>query len=618
MRHTALRAFLLTLGVIGWLGTGASLAEAASAWYCLQPPRQSCAEYPIVTHWVATSGGGYFDLTGVDADSTRLQRPQLQYQNYDGMTTDTYAPTDQDATNFLTAVEQATGVPVYMYNYDGDTALGKLQEAVNRIQVIHNVWVPVQPPRLTSLFTFIFPPGWVRTSQYPILLSGDGGGTSNNGMAFLAGWEQTRAIATYVGQSTQQGRTGLIAALSNTGGRESAGWHANALNDVAAMLTYMQLNGYGVDRNKVVHFGGSRGGGTALLWGENPLGLPDYTSIGVFAMSPPSHGGFNTQQAVASYQGFAALAISFFNDPTADRYNHVPRLIDVNPAPLLKLVVDEDHPWKVDCPPEDCPADTNRKSPAAYLSRLAGQPVVISLGTHDSGPLPMILKMDRTLRYRWGIPRLLCLTLRTGHKGDATDCPRAEVDRFLLALVTPGQSYAVPNTRRYFKATNLTDHPFGSAVGLPDPTTLPFSITVPYRAAPFQWATLAACGETRKSYTATLTNSAGQVAFSVSKTFGVNTTIDWRFDGTPPELDPECDVIRLDQRPGWTSLPPGTYTWAFTFDGRAINPGNLSYVGASNWGRPTVATTIIDPSQPPLQDAIFDPEAAITMGVDEF
>lgn len=99
----------------------------------------------------------------------------------------------------------------------------------------------------------------------------------------------------------------------------------------------------------------------------------------------------------------------------------------------------------------------------------------------------------------------------------------------------------------------------------------------------------------------------------------MNHPVDFDFNGlSSGEVDPECDVIRLDQQPEWPQLLGGTYRWSFTFDGREISPGNLSYFGDFSWNRPTVATTIIDSSQPPAQAAIFDPGGAITMGVDEF
>jgi hypothetical protein len=234
----------------------------------------------------------------------------------------------------------------------------------------------------------------------------------------------------------------------------------------------------------------------------------------------------------------------------------------------------------------------------------------------------MVLALDRTLHTPPGapppppIPHLTCITLRAGHRGEVDDCPRAELWRFLEAVLT-GQPYTVPDTRRYFIATDLTHHPVGTAVALPTQTTLPFSITVPYRLRHDQWAALAACGQIGTTYTATLADTNGVPVFSTgAKTFGQHTTTDFDFDGVGT-LDPECDVLRLDQAGGWGHLLPGTYRWSFTFDGHVINPGNLSY-HSSDPNVPTVATTIVDATQPLPGAAVFDPVGFITMGVDEF
>jgi hypothetical protein len=76
-------------------------------------------------------------------------------------------------------------------------------------------------------------------------------------------------------------------------------------------------------------------------------------------------------------------------------------------------------------------------------------------------------------------------------------------------------------------------------------------------------------------------------------------------------------VIRLDRQAGWGRLRPGTYRWRFTYDGRAVSSRNLSYQDRTA-NRPTVATTILDPDQPPRDTATFDPGGRITMGVDQF
>lgn len=92
MRHAG-AAFVVVLGVALALILRPPLAEAAMV--CeLGGSGQSCAEFPIVTHWVGGGSGGSFDLAGTDADPRRLRPPS--YQNYSAMITDTYAPSDQD------------------------------------------------------------------------------------------------------------------------------------------------------------------------------------------------------------------------------------------------------------------------------------------------------------------------------------------------------------------------------------------------------------------------------------------------------------------------------------------------------------------------------------------
>ncbi|MBI2876105.1 MAG: hypothetical protein HYY20_04420 [Candidatus Tectomicrobia bacterium] len=126
-----------------------------------------------------STGGGTEQLEGVHADPRRLTEPELSYGHYSGMTTDTYAPIEDDVLNFINAVEQATGFPLMLYNYDSEIALGKLQPGLNKIQIIHNVRLP--NPLVKSLFTFIFPPAWQPSQPSPILLSGTGWLFSNAG-----------------------------------------------------------------------------------------------------------------------------------------------------------------------------------------------------------------------------------------------------------------------------------------------------------------------------------------------------------------------------------------------------------------------------------------------------
>jgi hypothetical protein len=519
-----------------------------------------------------------YPYPGMGEADTRIKTPS--YNNYNAQITDDTVPEKEQVIAFLKHAEKATGMKVIMLNDLADLQGPPLQKnspsdqtAQNAsIQIVNNVIIG------EALFTVAFPPGWDPAGRYPMVLSGNGSGSSNN-MRLFGEHNSDIGIAYYAGMSVREGGSGLIVAVCNCGGRESQGANSGTLQAIGDFIDLM-ADFYGGDRYQLVTFGSSRGGGTALLWGANPLNL-DYSVVAIFADVPPLKYGTMTDVAVSDFPSLAGIMNMVLNDPNAYRYDTGP-YSPMDPSPVMEVLVGT----------KDLDEADNR-GPWGYFEKLVGKKVVLSQGTHDPYmPMPYFLESDRKLR-SLGVHPLTIITLRQGHIGGAI--VEENLINFLKAL-SMGESYDIPSGRMYMLQTDLVEH---SSTGLSKLSVIgmPFTATVPWKLGVKEPGTLILCGEPGKPWAADLYDSGGRPKWSWS---GV-------FDET------ESSFVDLP-------LPRevGIYKWFFTYDGTPIANTNTPVV--DEHGNPVVCSTNVVEEQPLQQDVYYDYDRYnhLNFGIDQY
>ncbi|MBN1966052.1 MAG: hypothetical protein JW910_15490 [Anaerolineae bacterium] len=514
--------------------------------------------YVVATH--------YPDFAGTDP--APREGADVAYGIYNNRENDYRAVDQAQAERILAAIEAETGVSVMVYN-DWNEVISN----VTALQIVNNV--PVEG----ALYTIFLPPGWTPDANLPLLLSGNGAGTSNNSRLY-GGDISGAAIAA---MSVQGGRGGLIAAISNCGGTESQGVDETTLRSVGAFIDFMDLEG-GADRTRVVTAGGSRGGGSALVWAANPLDL-DYNVVGVFAAVPPTHYGSLGEVSMLTYPSMAGIGVLISHDENAWQYDAAGQI--AGSASYLDVIVGTSDV-----------AEANARGPIGMVERLAGKAIVLAAGAHDAYfPLSHFLAYDRALTAQ-DIPHMSIVTLANGHENS---------DYFMTMLLlyldglTRGLLLPVPSGRFYFIDTDpgadaqesLVD--FFAERGIEaDPATLPVIVQFPYRAGVGSPVDVEVCGTPGDMIELYAVNEAGDALYRLSAVL--------------PEDECMTGHFQVD-------APPGSYTWTLAVNAETISPLNTPARGADGCGIPAV--TIISEQQPsPEQTYAYNHE--MSFGLDEF
>lgn len=493
------------------------------------------------------------------------------YGVYNNRETDYRAVNAQRVEAVLRAIEQDTGVAAVALNDWADVVEGS-----DALQIVNNV--PVEG----ALYTIFLPPSWTRETEMAVLLSGNGAGTSNN--ARLYG-DPDIIPAQVTAFSVRGGRIGLIAAISNCGGTESQGVDEVTLRSVGAFLDFIDENGG--DKTNVITAGGSRGGGSALVWGANPLDL-DYEVHGVFAAVPPTDYGTLAQRSLLTYPSLAGIVELISHRADAWRYDSDTGWNPAAAARYLDILLGTTDP-----------AEVEARSPIGMAARLAGKQVVLAYGTHDSYfPLGPFLAFDRRLT-ELDVHHTTIITLAHGHENS---------DYFMQLLVLyldgamQGLKLSVPRGRFYFIDVDPRQDeqvPLGDFLAErdidADPAELPVIVQLPYRAGVDNPVDVEVCGTPGDEVFLTLTDEAGDIAWDA------HLVID----------EQEC---RGGQ---WVTdhLAPGTYTWALTVNGQVVDPTHTPTRDSNGCGLPAV--TIITEEQPQPDDS-FAFSHDMGYGLDEF
>ncbi len=509
--------------------------------------------FPIVTHYPERGGTDPAPQTGA---------VEVAYGVYHNRETDYYAPSRAKVEQFVRAVRVAMlGTPLHLLN-----ALDDAEEGSSAVQIVNNV--PVEG----ALYTLMLPPGWSRSGCHPVVLSGNGAGTSNNRRLYgdmeiygpLIAWGSAR-----------EGRCGIILAVSNCGGTESQGIDDKTLRSVGAFFDFIAQ--HGGDKHNAVTTGGSRGGGTALVWAANPLAL-DYTVNAVFAHVPPTHYGSLSTTSILTYPSLGGIAELVLGEGGA-RFDAGPDSMEAKIPEALTILAGTGAVDALDA-----------RSPIGLAERLRGKQIAIAAGTHDSYfQLALFLAFDRRLT-DLGIDHATAVILGEGHS--MSTWLYQETINYLDALAR-GEAYTVPPGRRYFIRTPEGHAPLEDFLGRPV-DGLPFTVELPARSGAGLPIDVSACGTPGKMWRITLTGPAGSTAWEESGTFDAS----------------ECATYRLE-----TPEEVGIYTWAFAYDGEVIPNSYTPFRDSLGCGAPAV--TVVMPAVPVLANRFYVPGFR-SFGIDQF
>lgn len=504
---------------------------------------QSDARFVVATH--------YPTLGGTDPAPRDAVEPA--YGVYNNREDDYHAVSQARAGEIVARIEEQTGVAVSLLN---DWA--EVVEGSEALQIVNNV--PVEG----ALYTLFLPPGWSREARMPVLLSGNGAGTSNNRRLFGSADLVPAQIAA---MSVEAGGRGIIVAISNCGGTESQGVDEPTLRSVGAFFDWIDRNGG--DKHNAVTAGGSRGGGTALVWAANPLDL-DYTVQAVFAAVPPTHYGALSRASILTYPAMAGIGALISHDEEAWRYeSDNPWRPDVEPSPYLDILLGTGDPEEADA-----------RSPIGLAERLAGKRVVLAAGAHDAFfPLSLFLAFDRRLT-ALDIPHTTVVTLANGHENSdyfmqAIFLYLGGLARGLRLPIPEGRVYYIDVDPRQDRQVALAS--FLAERGIEaDPTALPVIAQFPYRAGAGNPIDVEVCG-------------APGEAVALSAASAETGAVVYELAGVLDETECLVDHLTFD-------VPPGTYNWSLTVDGQAINPYNTPTRTADGCGMRAV--TLVTAEQP--------------------
>ena len=482
------------------------------------PAQAQTDDYAVVTHYPAVGG----------MDPAPKDAVEVSYGVFNNRLNDYYAVDATRAADVMAQIEAEIGTPAVMHN-----AWDEVEENLDSLQVVNNV------PLEGALYTLFLPPGWHEAARLPVLLSGNGAGHSNNRRLY-GSREIIPAIVSVVGLDA--GGTGFIVAISNCGGTESQGVDAPTLRSVGAFLDWIDT--HGGDKTNVIAAGGSRGGGSALMWAINPLDL-DYDIHTVFAVVPPTHYGALATVSILTYPSMASIGSLISHRPDAWRYDDPAAPVNLFPSPFLEAILGTGDPAEA-----DALGPIGRAERPAWQANLPG-----------GGGARRLLPAGALRGFRPTAGRVGHPAHHGDHPGQRPQSSSAffETTLFLyLNGLSQGRPVPLPTGRYYFidQDPRVDDQvslsSFFRAHGITaDPGVLPVIAQFPYRAGSGNPVDVSVCGPAEAEVELHMVDADGNVAYAYSGPIGAD----------------ECvlEHFALD-------VPPGTYTWSLSVDGEADRP----------------------------------------------
>jgi hypothetical protein len=507
--------------------------------------------------------------------ATAPETVSLGYTHYNFRETDPTAVTPQEVQSVAERLLRFTQTRFVFLN-----DWGEVQPHQDAVQVVNNLAID------GALYTVFLPVGWIPTGSYPVVLSGNGAGSSNNRTLYKPG---IPGMARLVALSTRDGGTGLIWAMSNAGGRESMGIDEATYRSVGAFFNWITQEAGG-DPERFVTAGGSRGGGTALMWAINPLGL-DYQVKAVFASSAPTAFGSLAERSPMTWPSLERLKTLTLQEPEL-----VMRETSV-------WLLQHYHLWLENLLGYGTVYRANLASPIGMAERLRGMDILLDHGTHDPFfPYDLFIAFDQRLT-ELDIPHGTLISLGQGHAQPLSAWQ--EYQNYVLALAR-NQDYALPIGRNFWLSLSpgmpspddmalneflqrLEYHP------LP-PDVLPFSVEIPYAVQAGTLMEISVCGAVSASYTLTATHTDDE-------------TVSLSLTGIIP--DAECQIHQI-------SAPStlGAYNWYFVYQERIIPNTNTPQRDKNGCATMPAITSVLA-ERPTLEQRVpFIP--AVAWGIDQF
>ncbi len=497
----------------------------------------------------------------------------VAYGVYNNRENDPAAVPAEIVTATAEAITAAAGVDVRIIN---DWA--EVQSGSDMLQIVNNV--PVEG----ALYTIFLPIGWTPEGSYPVALSGNGAGTSNNQRFYMG---QELDAPSIVARSTETGSSGVILAISNAGGTESQGIDEVTYRSVEAFFKWIETNAGG-DPERFVTAGASRGGGSALMWAINPLGL-DYTVRGVFADVPPTQYGTLTQRSPLTYPSLAAINVLVLKDLLGWKYG-TPKGPGQNPSLAMEYLIGE---GDVDA--------ANAISPYGMIDGLAGKDLMIAHGTHDSFfQLAPFLEFDRKLN-EVGIEHGTIITIGNGH---ARSVYLWQVFEQYMNALGAGEDFAIPTGRHLWIDTapasddDIALADYFSTVGMDAAmaSELPFTVELPYQSGVGLPIDVSACGALGVDFSVAWTGPSGGDPVPV---------IEGTFD------EHECVSVQI-----LTPDAVGDYVWIFTYRGEEISPTNTAARDENGCATIPAITSVTE--QQPFFSQTYAYDGSLAFGIDQY
>jgi hypothetical protein len=564
LKIRVLASLLLTALFAGYL-----VADQPAARRVVKLGQRSEVAVPLTTNYDKEAG---FRPGGTDPDK---RKARVDLDVYSNAATDyrTYAPGQPGWSSVeQTAAElEKVGSSLRLVARAEDLKA----DAGTALQVLCNE--VIGPPRTPMLASFILPPRWKPDGHYPIVLTGNGYTISNNRRLFRESGPTD--VFVLAGKAAGAGRSGVLVVTVNCGGTEASGIQPSAVANIGRVLD--RAAELGGDRHRVVFWGGSRGGLTALVWGANPLDL-DYTPLALFARVPfPTLA--DTPMTPLSLVPQATDAYRAVFGPDGWRYRERPDIGAPDRSELCRRITGfADR------------AAANAHSGMGYVDRLAAAHragklrfVVTSYGTKDPWELYAPGVLYHHAMEQHGVPVTTHVGLGAGHEG-APDQLEKDLLHFVQDLgrkkpegwaPAPGLFYAVQQDR-------------GSRGRLHwvKPPSTPFSARVPFREQAGRQGMIELVGAAGGEYTVTLAQG-GKVVKSWSGKFDASETFTDRF------------VIPAE----------GLYDWSFTWKGHPVT--RTPTLTADGKEPPLTLTATRE--QPGLEDYFVNPKRPRAFGVDE-
>jgi len=212
------------------------------------------------------------------------------------------------ALHMAVSVVESTGYPLLHKNhpfaFDAASETNQqVQQNIPAFQILHNTVIAYEADK-GSLASFILPPNWQTnpSTPYPVLFNGFYDINFNtaivNGLSFIQ----------IIDELMQEGKEPSVGILWNGGGaRGPVTLHTSAYVNAAYLFEYASIL-LGIDKNRMVFTGESRGGMTALNIAANPY-FTNYSPTHVVAHVPATRLGEHADKWFSSnYPGLYSVS----------------------------------------------------------------------------------------------------------------------------------------------------------------------------------------------------------------------------------------------------------------------------------------------------------------------